>query len=169
MKPAPRVSLSIVSIAGLVLFWHLFAGWRTAETAVLLGSDHVDMWGTHWFYWMFEQRLLQGEPFAHTDLLFYPWGKDVYLHTGGNVLDALLAFPFRWSLGDTLGFNVFVLAILTTNGISGGWLVHSMGAGLVASVVVGILAALQPYVLAELAEGRLTQSILNFICNRKAN
>ena len=94
--------------------------------------------------------------------MFHPWGKDVYLHTGGNVLDALLALPFRGVFGDHSGYNAFFVAILLSNGLGSGWLVRKMGATATASVVVGVLATLHPYVLAELSEGRLTQGILVF-------
>jgi hypothetical protein len=162
MKQSALVSNVLVLVAGAAVLVSLLSGWLDSTTPVLLGSDHIDMWGTHWFYWMFEERLLRGEPFAHTDLLFYPWGKDVYLHTGGNVVDALLALPFRWTLGDTQGYNAFAVSILLSNGVGAGWLVHRLGATTTASLVAGVLGTLQPYPLVELSEGRLTQAILIF-------
>ena len=90
MKHVSTIVAAFVLILGMVLLQQALSGWLGAVDPALLGSEHVDMWGTHWFYWMFEERLLRGESFAQTQLLFYPWGKDVYLHTGGNILDALM-------------------------------------------------------------------------------
>ena len=84
----------------------------------LLGYEYVDHYGTQWFYWYTERQVRAGAPLGHTDLFFYPWGKDVYLHTGSNVLDAMAAVPFRAMFGPTLGYNVFVLAGLLASGLA---------------------------------------------------
>lgn len=127
----------------------------------LLGYETVDHYGTQWFYWFAERQLGLGESPAHTSLFFHPWGKDIYGHTGANLLDAVLAAPFRWALGPTLGYNSFILlALLAT-----GWAFYrfarrfaSEGSALAAA---GLFSC-APYVLYEVLDGRPTQGILLF-------
>lgn len=128
-----------------------------------LGQDDVDLWGTQWFYWLAGRRVLSGEPFAHTELLFHPWGKDVYLHTGGNVIDAVLALPFRFLLGPILGYNAFVIGLLLTNGICASLLARELDAPPWAAGLLGALFAFDPFLLAELEGGRPTQVLLAFL------
>lgn len=132
-------------------------------SSAYLGADDVDTWGTQWFYWLAGRRVLSGEPFAHTDLLFHPWGKDVYLHTGGNVLDAVLALPFRFLLGPVLGYNAFILAVLLSNGVCAMLLARELEAPPWAAGLLGTLWAFDPYVLAEVEGGRPTQALLAFL------
>jgi hypothetical protein len=102
----------LVGALGLLLG---VAGLLWAGRGAFWGSADVDFWGTQWFYWLLGRRVLAAEPFAHTDLIFHPWGKEVYLHTGGNVLDAFAALPFRYVLGPVVGYNAFLAAILVTS------------------------------------------------------
>ena len=128
-----------------------------------LGADDVDLWGTQWFYWLIGRRVLAAEPFAHTDLLFYPWGKDVYLHTGCNVLDAALALPWRFVLGPELGYNAFVVAVLAFNGLAAALLARELEAPPWAVGLLAGLCAFDPVVLAEVDGGRHTQAMLGFL------
>ncbi len=147
----------LVGALGLLLG---VAGLLWAGRGAFWGSADVDFWGTQWFYWLVGRRVLAAEPFAHTDLIFHPWGKEVYLHTGGNVVDAFAALPFRYVLGPVVGYNAFLAAILVTNGIAGARLGGVLGAGPQGRMGAGLLAALAPFVLWELHGGRPTQAIL---------
>ena len=73
-----------------------------------LGVEYVDHYGTQWFYWFVEEQARRGESSDHTSLFFHPWGKDIYAHTGTNVLDAWMAVPFRMLLGQVLGLQVLL-------------------------------------------------------------
>jgi hypothetical protein len=135
----------------------------------LLGVEYVDHYGTQWFYWFVERQaglILAGDPSAgaaglgHTDLFFHPWGKDLFLHTGANYLDAFAALPFRWLFGSVAGYNLFVLTGLAATA----WAFHSLARDFsddpVALGVGTLLFVCTPYVLFELVEGRPTQGIL---------
>ncbi|MCP4804143.1 MAG: hypothetical protein GY884_02235 [Proteobacteria bacterium] len=129
---------------------------------VFTGEDGVDAWGTQWFYWLVGRRVLAGEPFAHTDLLFHPWGKAVYEHTGGNVLDALVALPTRYALGPVAGYNAFVALVLASN-VGAAWLLcRDLGFRSGAALLGGLVASFNPTVLGELEGGRPTQALLAF-------
>lgn len=155
-------SRALLWLLGLGLVVGVFAAGLPRWSSAFLGDDGVDSWGTQWFYWLIGRRILGDEPFAHTDLLFYPWGKDVYLHTGGNVLDAVLALPFRFVFGPFVGYNLFVVAILAANGLAAGALGRSFGASRWAAAVAGLLFAFHPLPLSEIAGGRPTQALLVF-------
>lgn len=128
-----------------------------------LGIDEVDHFGTQWFYGFVEDAVRHGKDLFWTDLLFFPYGKDIYRHTGANLLDAVAALPFRVLLGPVLGYNAFVLAGLLFNA----WAFHRLARDRVADPfargVATLLFALSPYILYETAEGRPMQSILGLL------
>lgn len=134
-------------------------GLRTLDSQ-FLGDEYVDHYGTQWFYWYTELQLRTGGGLDHTDLFFYPWGKDIFGHTGSNVLDGILAIPFRVLLGPVAGYNVFVLVGL----LASAWAFYLLardhiadrGARLMATGLFG----LSPFILHDLSEGRPTQAIL---------
>jgi hypothetical protein len=126
----------------------------------LLGVEYVDHYGTQWFYWFVEHQLETDQGMGHTDLYFHPWGKDIFLHTGANVLDGYLALPFRRLLGPTLGYNVVVLLGLVSAGVAFWFLARDYTDDRMAALLSSVLFALSPFVLFELVEGRPTQAVL---------
>ena len=126
----------------------------------LLGVEYVDHYGTQWFYWFVEHQLETQQSMGHTDLYFHPWGKDIFLHTGANVLDGYLALPFRRVLGPTLGYNVVVLVGLFSAGLAFWFLARDYTEDRIAALLGSVLFALSPFVLFELVEGRPTQAVL---------
>ena len=128
-----------------------------------LGIEYVDHYGTQWFYWFVEERARNGANSDHTTLFFFPWGKDIYAHTGTNVLDAWMAVPFRMLLGHVLGYNVFVLVMLAVSGVAFWWLAREATDDRLAAGIATLLFTLSPFVLFETGEGRPTQSILLFV------
>jgi hypothetical protein len=126
----------------------------------LLGSAWLDGFGTQWFYWWMEEVVAGRSALERTDLLFFPWGKDVYLHTGGNLLDALLAAPLRLALGPIAGTNLFVVLALVGNAIGAWRLADAAQAdpwGKRAAVLVALLSS---QLLLEIDAGRTTQALL---------
>lgn len=144
----------------LALLGAVFLGAMPQLGSGFLGIEYVDHYGTQWFYWFAEHALLDGADFAHTDLFFHPWGKDVYGHTGANVLDAVLAIPFRALLGPALGYNVFVLLGLAGSAAAFWWLSGELVQDRVARLAGTAAYALGPFLLIELVEGRPTQGIV---------
>lgn len=152
-----RLLLAWIALAGAVLGPGL-PRWGSA----FLGSRHTDAWGTQWFYWYAGEVAAGRAGLGHTDLLYHPWGKDLYLHTGGNVLDAFLALPFRALLGPEAGFDLFVALVLLANGLAARRLARLAGAGPLAAGLAGLLFAFDPYALSEITQGRPTQALLVF-------
>ncbi len=146
--------MALLVLGVLTLGPALAAPWRW-----FIGSDYLDTHGTQWFYWWFG-RWLAALPDEPATYLFHPWGKDVYAHTGGNVLDALLALPLRTLLGPTLGTNVFVALVLGTNAGAAARLAAAMGADRRGQWLASALGLMQPFALFEIEHGRPTQAIL---------
>ncbi len=144
---------------GLAVFGEPFV----SAAGEFIGREYVDAWGTQWFYWWTGRQVLAGEGFDHTDVLFFPWGKDVYLHTGGNVLDGVLALPFRWLLGPVWGFNTFVVAVLASNAAAFATLARVTGARPASAAIAAALFAFNPFTLNEIVDGRPTQAMQAFI------
>ena len=80
-----------------------------------LGLRFVDGFGTHWWFWYVGEVIAGRQGLLHTDLFFYPTGKDVFAHTGGNLLDGLLAWPLRELFGATAGYNLWIAVVVATN------------------------------------------------------
>ncbi len=148
--------------AVLVLAGAVIAPVVPRMTRAFLGVEYVDAYGTQWFYWFVGQALRSGEGPGHTSLYFFPWGKDVFAHTGANVLDAILAIPFRWALGPVLGYNLFVLAGMAASAWAFSRLARLVTDDRVAVGVGSALFAFTPFLLVEAREGRPTQALLVF-------
>ena len=145
---------------GFVLgLWVLGPGvWR--PTTHFIGTEYIDTHGTLWFFWWVEEALRTGQDPMHSSALFHPWGKDLYAHTGGNILDGLLAVPLRWLFGPVLGMNLWVAALLMTNALATGLLARALGAPVAGQRLAALLGLLNPVVIYEIGLGRPTQGLL---------
>lgn len=165
MRNAAPWERRLLAALGLALCVGIFGLGLPAIPEHFLGIEYVDHYGTQWFYWFFEETVRAGKWPGHTDLFFYPWGKDIFGHTGANLLDAALAVPFRMLFGPVLGYNLFVLAGLVVSGLAawdllGCLRVREQPLDAVARGLGALLLALSPFVLFETVEGRPTQAIL---------
>lgn len=154
-SPALFATLAAV-VLGVLVFG---PGFETLGSR-FLGYEYVDHYGTQWFYWFVEYALQTGSSLEHTDLFFYPWGKDIFGHTGSNVLDAFLALPFRAVFGHVVGYNLFVIAGLAVSGWAFTRFALEFTQDRLAAILGGVLFTFNPYALAEMVEGRPTQGIL---------
>lgn len=130
------------------------------RTLGFLGEEGVDQYGTQWFYWFVGDSVSRGElPPASTTLFFFPWGKDLYAHTGSNILDAAFAEPFRALLGPVWGYDLFVALGLLFNGWAFTRLAARLTEDRLAGAAAALWVALSPFALYEVLEGRPTQAI----------
>jgi len=157
MSRGPRLLALLLSL-GIVLV--VFGEALPHLADHFLGLEYVDHYGTQWFYWYTEHQLRAGEGFGKTDLFFYPWGKDLFAHTGSNVIDGILALPFRMLLGPVLGYNVFVLTGMFLTGAAFWNLAREYSSDRLACLLGATLFTLSPFLLHDLTEGRPTQAIL---------
>lgn len=155
--PPPWVAVGLLAAA-----WALW-GVLAAPGERVAGEQFLDGMGTQWFYWYAEQTLFGGEGFEHSQLLFFPFGKDLYVHTGGNLVDAYLALPLRALLGHIAGYNATVALIFLLNAWGAARLAASFGAGPLGQAAAAALLCLNPYGLGELDQGRPTQALVAFL------
>ena len=153
---SPALLGALLGVALLARVW-------AAPTASLAGAEFLDAMGTQWFYaypgWALDGRT----GWASTELLFHPWGKEVFLHTGGNLLDAVLAMPLRAVFGPILGYNLFLVALCAFNAFAAARFAAAWGLRRPAQLVAAALFVLAPYHLYELEWGRPTQALTGFI------
>ena len=158
----PRRAQSILIWLSTLLFALIAVADGIGRNDRVIG-DGVDVFGTFWFYWWVEHCFSRGISPGFTDLMFHPSGKDIFAHTGGNFVDALVALPFQ-SIFGVPGFQAwFILVVLIGNAatfrVFAGGVMSSAWAVWAAS----ILWMLNPYVLQEISGGRLTQAFLWFL------
>lgn len=123
-----------------------------------LGEGTVDAHGTWWFQWWVADALDAGAPLTRAPALFHPFGKEVLVHTGGNLLDALLVAPARLVGGGAFAWNALYVLVIFANAAAVGL---AAARGGIAFALVGALAGgLHPFLLHELGQGRPTQAII---------
>jgi len=125
-----------------------------------LGIEYVDHYGTQWFYWYLSDAVRHGRSLTHTALFFHPYGKDIFGHTGSNLLDAFLALPFLWGFGPVLGYNLFVLAGFVGTAWAFARLARDFVDDRLAIGIAVLIGTFSPYALFEAVEGRPTQALL---------
>jgi hypothetical protein len=139
--------------------------WAILRNEGFIGTPDVDAYGTLWFYWWVEEAIRESGPagllgLGHTDLFFHPHGKDVLAHTGGNFPDAILAAPGIRILGLRHGYNLFIVLIIVSNGLAFYRLARRFGSDPLALRCLALCAALSPYLLRQIVEGRPTQALI---------
>ena len=158
-KLLPHFPAAMVAVV-VALFVFVLTPEPSMWTHAFVGTEYVDAYGTQWFYDFVDRALTSGTDPGRTNLLFFPWGKDIFDDTGTNVLDAALAIPFRRLFGPVVGYNVFVLGLTLLSGLAA-WPLLGEATTDRPTRALGVLACIaSPYVMGEIVEGRPTQSIL---------
>jgi hypothetical protein len=126
-------------------------------------GDGVDAFGTYWFYWWTRFCVEHfGNP-GTTNLFFYPFGKDIFAHTGNNLVDAVMSVPFQWVFGPWLYQPLFVATIVVGNAIAFRPLARYVLGGGFAAFAATLLFQTNPFVLFEITAGRPTQGMMWFV------
>ncbi|MDP2308185.1 MAG: glycosyltransferase family 39 protein [Pseudomonadota bacterium] len=158
-----------VRVQSLIFLAIALAG--VAPTLLVPGStvgDGVDAMGTHWFYWWIRTCIEHfGDP-SFTTLFFYPFGKDVFAHTGNNFVDAVFSVPFQWVFGPTLYSPMWILALQLGNVATFRPLARYLfggekGEDTFAAFAATLLWQVNPFVLFEITAGRPTQAMVWFL------
>ncbi|MES2640549.1 MAG: glycosyltransferase family 39 protein [Myxococcota bacterium] len=126
-------------------------------------GDGVDAMGTHWFYWWIRTCIEHfGDP-SFTSLFFYPFGKDVFAHTGNNFVDAVFSVPFQWVFGHTLYSPTWTLALQLGNVVTFRPLAKYLFGDTFSAFAATLLWMINPFVLFEITAGRPTQAMVWFL------
>lgn len=163
MPPVQVSAGTYVRSVALAVPLALFALVRTAAdpSTLLAGDATVDAYGTWWFQWWVAQAVGTGASLTRTDMLFYPWGKEMLAHNGANVLDAIALTPVRALVGAGWSWNLLAFFALAGNGaVAGAWALRK-GATLSVALVATTAVVLHPWPLHELSAGRPTQALLS--------
>ena len=119
----------------------------------------VDLYGTVWFYDWVRISLESGELSGFTNWFFYPDGKDIFSHTGSNIIDAILSIPFQWIFGERY-FGIFIAFLMALNVATLRRLLVEFQVSQFAVLASSIVWVLNPFVISELNLGRPTQILL---------
>jgi hypothetical protein len=158
----PRRAQSILIWLSTLLFALITVANGIGRDDRIIG-DGVDVFGTFWFYWWVEHCFSNGISPGFSGLMFHPDGKDIFAHTGGNFVDALVSLPFQTIFG-VPGFQAwFIGAVLIGNAASFRVLAGGLLSSPLAVWAASLLWMLNPYVLYELSGGRITQAFLWFL------
>lgn len=126
-------------------------------------GDGVDAYGSHWFYWWMRTCIEQLANPGWTNFFYYPSGKDIFAHTGNNLVDAVFSVPFQYVFGPTLYQPIFVIALAVANAASFRALAdYVMGKGFPA-FAAAVLWEVNPFFGFELTAGRPTQAFAVFV------
>ena len=121
----------------------------------------VDLHGSLWFHWWLPHALGEGLDPRVTDLFFHPLGKDLFAHTGMNLLDAALSAPFQLVFGHPGYLGPLTVAVLFANALAFRPLVAELAWP---ARVVGCLAfGWSAYTLGEVEHGRTAQACLFWV------
>lgn len=100
-------------------------------------------------------RVARFDGLLHTDAVFAPVGDTLLARLGGGA--PLLSAPILAALGWPLGANVYVALVCAANVAAGAFLARTVGATRPAALLGGLAFGLSPYLLGEVAAGRLAQ------------
>lgn len=157
MPPSRRTELALylaIAVAGVV---------PTLATPGSTVGDGVDAFGTHWFYWWIKVCVESfGDP-SYTNLFFFPFGKDVFAHTGNNFVDAVMSVPFQWVFGHTLYSPVWTVVLVLGNALAFRPLARYVLGDTFAAFAATLLWTINPFPIFELTAGRPTQAMCWFL------
>ena len=97
--------------------------------------------GTVWFYGWVRQSIEMGFDPSFTDWFFYPDGKEIFAHTGNNLVDAYGSVLFQWVLGEYFS-GPFITSLVLINVIGLRWF-YGISQLIVSALVDGVVVVVQ--------------------------
>jgi len=149
--------LALLVYVGLALY-QLWPAWTDLQHGVVGQWTHPDMISSHWFYRWVAEQVSSGNSIVHNDRYYVPVGDWPWLAGSGSdaVPYTLMALLLPWPGSVTL----WVVLVMTLNGLSGYLLARRLGASPVGALVGGAALACCPYVAEEATGGRIAQTVL---------
>lgn len=147
---ALAVVLSLAAAAGAT--WPAFS----SPTDTILGNwIHPDCLGNHWLLVWIADQLATGGSVLHNDAYYWPVGDAPWL--AGNGSEGFPYAPLHWLLGWPLASTVWLVGVLTLNGVAGFALARAAGASPPAALTAAPATTLLLFTVHELGAGRFTQ------------
>ena len=117
-RPAPRAALRLLGVAGAYLLIAIGWTWPLAtRLTTAIPGDGKDGWQNAWNLWWVATALNTGRWPWRTDLLFHPYGADLYLHPL-EALNGLLAWPLLDAAGVVPAYNAIVFFSLVASAVA---------------------------------------------------
>ncbi len=147
-------ALLIYALLAVLLTWPLLPA-LASHLPALPGEQGADVWQNVWNLWWVRQSVLiePTNPYT-TDVLFYPLGASLYLHTL-NLPQGLLAMPLLSLFGPLPAYNLLTLLMLTLAGYGGFLLARRVAGDGLAALVAGAVVLCSPLRLDELRFAQL--------------
>jgi len=150
-------------LAGLA--YALLALWAARDSLsnfsqYFLGAGELQGW--LWRYWWAKSLVYSAFLLKH-DLLytFYVICSVSHFPEAGNMTDLIFGYwPLESLFGFASGYNLKVILILVLNGLAGYLFLREISRSELAGFVAGAFFAFNPYVLSEIATGRVRQAII---------
>ena len=106
-----------------------------------------DIWAHLWNLWWVKHQLLALENPFRTELLFYPQGSDLYMHTLSPV-NGIISMPMQLLTGNILlSWNVTSLLFFTASGVGAYALAYHVCRDGWAALAGGVIFAFSPFVM----------------------
>ncbi|MDO8615205.1 MAG: hypothetical protein Q7T33_05650 [Dehalococcoidia bacterium] len=150
--PAPPAQLlRWVLVAAFFLLWAVIQTWplvlHAGNSLSYWPVRPEDSWMNLWNLWWVKHALFSFSNPFHTDLLFYPQGADLYLHTL-NTVDAVLSIPLQLLTGNIiLSWNILGLLLFAASGVATYALAYRFTKNDAASLIAGFIFAFAPFVV----------------------
>ncbi len=160
----PDRRLGLLALVSYILVAVAVIGPTTLFTADVVAGRGIDLPGTIWIHWWIRTTVEQGAIPIHTDLLFYPEGKNFFTDTGANFIDAWLGTPLQWLFGVPDFLDALQVVLLVGNALCMQALAKEITGGTApaAAWAAAIAFEVNPFVLQQVNEGRPTQVMLWF-------
>lgn len=136
-------ALLLYSLLAVLLTWPLVLHLQTHLPA-LPGELGQDVWQNSWnVWWVSHALLVQHTNPYHTNMLYYPEGASLALHTL-NLPVCLIGIPFTALSGIVVSYNLLTLLILVLAGFCSFVLVRNIVRDDSAALVAGAIVLLSP-------------------------
>jgi len=128
----------------LAFTWPLALHWREA-----IPGDGRDGWQSLWNLWWLRHALEHAQNPYQTNLLFYPQGTNLYLHTL-LLFDGLVSLPVQYLAGPVAAYNFCGILSLTLAAYGGFSLAHYLWGGFWSGLFAGVAFGFSSYHFAHL-------------------
>lgn len=132
-------------------------------TPGVLPGEGVDLDGTIWFFTWMKRCVLEGGDPSYTDAFYYPGGKNIFAHTGNNLVDAVLSVPLQLVLPGRWWYPAWLAVMMAWNAVAFRWLTHHEIDDPMAGRLATWLFLVNPYFMLEIGGGRPTQAFVPFL------
>jgi hypothetical protein len=148
----------VVAAAALAFGCALFATWPAASSptdTILCNFVHPDCVSNHWLMVWVADQVAHGRSILHNDAYYWPVGDAPWL--AGNGSEGFGYLPFHLLFGWPTGSTIYLVGILTLNGLAGYTLARAAGASPAAALAAAPTASAMLYAIHELGAGRFSQ------------